>query len=100
MSKVPKITLQYLYNISRKKGRMKLIFAMQINKFAFRLVQSVFVGMVSHTQIYPKLYFCKMSQVKKFGMRLSFYADKHQIFLQVDTIIFDRWGQPCLKHSK
>ena len=31
-------------------------------------------------------------------MKLTFQADKHQSFLQVDTIIFDRPGQTCLDY--
>ena len=32
------------------------------------------------------------------GMKLIFCADKHQSFLQVDTIIFDGFGQACPKY--
>ena len=33
-------------------------------------------------------------------MNLIFEADKHQSFLQADTIIIDRRDQACLKYSK
>ena len=31
-------------------------------------------------------------------MKLIFYANKHQSFVQVDTMIFDGFGQTCLKY--
>ena len=42
--------LQYLRNISRNKGGMKLIFCMQINKPFYKLILSILMSMTSHTQ--------------------------------------------------
>ena len=45
------ISLQYL----QKEGKDEVDFCnVDKHKLSFRLVQSIFVGMASHTQIYPK----------------------------------------------
>ena len=50
--KEPKISLQYLCNISRKTGRMKLIFCLQINiKDFFKLILSFQVCVAKNAQI-------------------------------------------------
>ena len=50
ISKVPEISLQYLFNVSRKTGKMKLIFCQQINiKGFFKLILSFQVCMARHT---------------------------------------------------
>ena len=66
ISKVPKIaSLQCLYNISKKKLKMKLIFCMQINikvsekfisalwvsKFSTKLILSLSMDMIKHSEI-------------------------------------------------
>ena len=42
---------------------------------------------------------CNISR-KKWGMKLIFGADKHQSFLQDDTILFDGFGLSCPKSQK
>ena len=50
--KVTKLTsFQYLCDISRKKGGMKLIFCMQINiKLSYKLILSILMGLTCHAQ--------------------------------------------------
>ena len=88
-------SLQCFYNISKKKLKMKLIFCMEINikvsrkfisslrasKFPTRLILSLLMGMIKHSQI---------TQSKKFAISLKYlkkevrngghfwYADKRQ----------------------
>ena len=51
MAEVPEPTsLQYLSNISRKTGGMKLIFCVQINKPFYKMMLSILVSMASHDQ--------------------------------------------------
>ena len=42
---------------------------------------------------------CNISR-KKWGMKLIFGADKHQSFLQDDTILFDGFGLSCPKYAE
>ena len=61
------------------------------------------MGMVKHSQ---------RSQNSKFAMSLQYLekdvrneidfllAEKHQIFLQIDTVILDVCGQACLNYPK
>ena len=61
------------------------------------------MGMVKHSQ---------RSQNSKFAMSLQYLekdvrnevdfllAEKHQIFLQIDTVILDVCGQACLSYPK
>ena len=50
--KVPKIaSLQCLYNISKNKLEMKLLFCMQISiKVSYKLILSLLIGMIKHSQ--------------------------------------------------
>ena len=56
MLKLAKVkSCQYFCNISRKKGEMKLIFCMQFSiKLTYKLVLSILVSMISHSQISNK----------------------------------------------
>ena len=88
MPKVPKTTsLQYLCNISRKKGGMKLIFYIEINKPFYKLMLSILLSIAIHAQ----------STLKD---EVDFCTDKHQSIKKVGTIIFDGCSQACLKYSK
>ena len=61
-----KTSLQYLCNISRNKGGMKLIFCMQVNsKFSCKVIRSFLVGMVCHTQSTQNIKFAKSLQCLK-----------------------------------
>ena len=88
MLKLLKITsLLFLWNMSRNKRVMKLIFYIHISmKCFFKLIQWLLIGMDKHSQ---------NSQKSKFGISLQYllkevrhevdflHADKRQSFLQV-----------------
>ena len=96
ISKVPKIaTLQCFYNVSKKKLKMKLIFCMEINikvsrkfisslwasKFPTRLILSLLMGMIKHSQITQSNKFAISLQYSKSEVRNgghSLHADKRQ----------------------
>ena len=63
-----------------------------------KIFQVVTVNFDGHGQSCPK-YPSNISK-KKWGMKLIFCTNKHQSFLQVDTIIFDGHDQGSFKHSK
>ena len=62
-------SLQYLRNISRKKGGMKLIFHMQITKLPYKLILSILVSMTSHVPSYQNNKFAKFFQFLKKEVR-------------------------------
>ena len=90
-------------NISRKSWGIGFIFSMINIKVFYKLVSSVLVAVARHAQSsqsnFAKFFAINIS-IKKGGIKLIFGADKHQSFLQVDTIIFDGCDQACLNYSK
>ena len=86
------IPLQHL----KKEGRYE-IFYLQISiKFSYKLWQSILVEVTKVTSLQNPYNISK----KKWGMKFIFCENKHESFLQVDTIIFDGRGQACLNYSK
>ena len=84
-------------NISRKKWMTKFIFGMHINiEVFYKLILSFWVCIARHPQ---------STQNNKFAISLQYikeevsddvdflYADQHESFLQIDTMIFDGDGQ-------
>ena len=69
-------------------------------KVFYKLVSSVLVAVARHAQSNFAKFFAINISLKKGGIKLIFGADKHQSFLQVDTIIFDGCDQACLNYSK
>ena len=99
--KVPKIaSLQCLYNISKKKLKMKLTFWMQINiKVSYKLIStlwaskfntrilSLLMGMIKHSQSTQSNNFAISLQYLKKEVRNGvhfLHADKHQSFYKLD----------------
>ena len=94
----------YLCNICRKTWGMKLIFCLQINtNFFYKLILLISVCVV----------WCAQStQNNKFAISLQYFkenvndevdflpTDKHQRFLQIDTIILGVCGQACQNYPK
>ena len=89
--KVPKITgLQYLCNISKKAGRMKLGFCLQINiKDFFKLLLSFQVCVARHAQITKnnKFAICNALRKKRVMKFIFLHTDKYESFLQIDPMI-------------
>ena len=71
MPKVSKIaSLQYLCNISKKKGEMKLSFFMQINiKLSYKLIQLILMGKARPDEITKNNMFAKSLQNLKKKVR-------------------------------
>ena len=91
-------------SISRKKWIVKSICGMQINIDVFyKLVLSFCVYIARHaqsTQNKTFSYLCNISRkmwVKKF---IFLPAEKHESFLQVDSITLSAHSQTCPKYSK
>ena len=103
-SKVPKITsLQYLSNISKKEVRGKFDFLHEDNRQnIYKLIPSILVAIASHAQSTLNNKFTKyLLYLKNDGRgEVDFWAKQHQSFLQVDTTIFDGYGQTFLKFSE
>ena len=95
-------SLQHLRNISRKKGDMKLIFRMKINRPFCKLILSILVSMTSHSQSTQNNKFGKSFQYLKKEVRDEgdLCTDKHQSIQKVSTIISDGCSRACLKYSK
>ena len=91
-------TLQYLCNISRRIGRMKLIFCLQIIniKDFFKLMLSFQVCVTSHAQITQNNKFVISLQYlqKEVSDEVDFlHADNHENFLQMnDMIVVGGWS--------
>ena len=109
MPKVPKTTIlcntfamQYICKISRKKGGMKLIFCMQIDKPFYKLILSILVTMASLAQSTWNNKFAKSLQYleKEVRDKVEFCRDKLQSIQKVGTAISDGCSQACLKYSK
>ena len=94
----------YLCNISRKTWGMKWFFCLQINtKVFYKMILSFWVCATRVTQ---------STQNNKFAISLQYLkengknevdfllADKHQRFLQIDTIILGVCGQACPNYPK
>ena len=114
--KVPKITsLQFFYNVSKKKLEIKLIFLMQINiKVSCKFIWTLWALKFPTRWYYHWWAWSSILKVlkvtslqylynilrKKLSYGIHFlHADKHQ-FLQVGIIIFDGSGQACPKYPK
>ena len=95
---------EYLRNTSRKTWRMKFIFCLQINiKCFFKIILSFWVSVASMPKL-PKitslLFFCNMLRERRVMNLIFLQADKHESFLQIDTMIFDGDGQTFSKFPK
>ena len=95
-------SLQYFCNISRKKGGMKLIFCMQINKPFYKLLLSILVNMATLAQSTRSNKFSKFLQYLKKEVRdkVGFCRDKLQSIQKGGTVISDGCSQACLKYLK
>ena len=82
MAEVPKTTsLQYLSNISRKTGGMKLIFCMQISKPFYEMMLSILVSMASHDQ---------STQNNKLEKSLQYLKKMKLTFVLIDIKVFHK----------
>ena len=73
---------------------MNFTFGMEINIEVFKVDTAIYVLM------YNLLIFLPYLQ-KSIGYEIDFLpADKHEHFLQIDSIILGLHGQACPKHSK
>ena len=83
----------YLCNILRRTWGLKLIFCLQINtKVFYKLIVSLWMCNTRHAEItHNNKFTISLQYVKKeFSDEVHFLdADKHDSFLQIDTIIFD-----------
>ena len=83
---------------------MKVIFGMKINiKVFYKLIPSFLVVVARHDQSTQNNKFAISLQYLKKELRNEdncLHEDKHQSFLQVDTIIFGACGQTCPKYPK
>ena len=83
----------YLYNISRKIWWIKLLFCLQIKtKVFYKSLVSLWVCVSRLAQsIQNNKFTISLQYIKEFGKNeVGFLlADKHQIFLEIDTIILD-----------
>ena len=105
MPKVPKIRSFHIFAISPEKhGLWNWSFCLQINtKMFYKVIVSLWVWIVRHVQ---------STQNNKFTISLEYLkknvkdevdflpADKHQIFLQIGTIILGVCGQACPSYPK
>ena len=101
MPKVPKIrSLHILCNIFRKTWGMKLIFCLQINRYIFyKLIISVCLCIAKHVQSTQNNKFAISLQYLKENVKdeVDFLlADKHQKFLQINTIFLGMSGQATI----
>ena len=92
------------YIISIKKWMMKFLFGMQINiEVFYNLILSFWVYVTRHvqsTQNKKFAYLCNMSR-KAFSDEVDFLrADKHENFLQVDSITLSVRSQTCAKYPE
>ena len=83
---------------------MKLVFCLQINiKGFFKIILSFSVRVAKHAQINWNNKFALSFQYlkKEVSDEVDFlHADKHESFLQIDTMIFDGDGQAFPKFPK
>ena len=112
--KVPKITsLQYLSNITRTRWGINLIFCMNINIKAFYKLRTSFWKLWPGIPKLPKkqawnIFAISRKRREEWNLFFFFFffccfflhADKHDTFLQVDSINFDGHGRSCQKYSK
>ena len=98
MSKVPKLSLQYFFNIL-KKCEDKLIFWMKLNiKVFYKLTTSFLLAIARYVQ---------SNQNSKFVISLQYlfsffflHKDKHQTFRVVDPRNLGVYGQACPNYPK
>ena len=90
----------YLCNISRKTWKMKLIFCFLINIKVFcKMIVSHWVCIARHAQSTQKISLQYLKENVK--DEIDFLpVDKHQRFLQIDTIILDLCGQASPNYPK
>ena len=86
----------------KKERRDEDDFLQAFNHQAFLQVDTILVEIANHAQSTKKSKFAKSLQYLKKEVRdeLTFCADKHQSFLQVNTITFDGRSQAFPKYSK
>ena len=90
----------YLCNISRKTWKMKLIFCFLINIKVFcKMIVSHWVCIARHAQSTQKISLQYLKENVK-GEIDFLPVDKHQRFLQIDTIILDLCGQASPNYPK
>ena len=96
MPKVPKTSLQYLCNVSRKLLRINLVFCLQINiKVFFKLLyhfRFMWPDMPKLPKITSLLFFAIS---KNLVMLIFLYADKHEGLLQIDSMILMGMVKHC-----
>ena len=94
----------YLCNISRKTWGIKWFFCLQINtKVFYKMILSFWVCATRVTQSTQNNKFAISSQYLKENGKNEVYfllVDKHQKFLQIDTIILGVCGQACPNYPK
>ena len=87
----------YLWNITRKTWGMKLICCLHINtKIFHKFIVSHWVCIARHAQSTQNNMFAISLQYLKENVKYKFDflpADKHESYLQIDTLIFDGDGQ-------
>ena len=94
----------YLCNISRKTWGIKWFFCLQINtKVFYKMIISFWVCLTRVTQSTQNNKFAiSLQYLKENGKNEVYFllADKHQRFLQIDTIILGVCGQACPNYPK
>ena len=87
----------YLCNISRKTWGMKLTFCLHINEVFCKMIVSLWVCIVRHTQSTQNNKFTIFLQYLQENQWKWFFACRYKLkrFLQIDIIILDMCGQAC-----
>ena len=95
-AKFPKIRSLVIFAISPEKSGMKLIFCLQINtKIFYKLIVPLWLCIARHVQSIQNNTFAISLKYMKENVKdvVDFLpADKHQRFLQIDTIILGLCG--------
>ena len=102
MPKVPKIKSLHIFAISPEKNfGDEVDFGLQIKvKVFYKLIVSIWVCVARHAQSTRNSKFAiYIKQNAKDGVDFLL-ADKHQMILQIDTIILGLWGQACPNYPK
>ena len=98
------VKFAYLCNISRKAWGMKLIFCQPINtKFFYKFIASLWVCKARNGQSTQNNNLTISLQYLKENVKDEVNclpSDKHQRFLQSDTIILDMCSQACPNYPK
>ena len=92
-------------NISRKNCGIKLIFCLQINRVAYKVVLSLMVSVVRHAQSTKNKKFAISLQQQYFKKEVRdkydlLHEDKHKSSLQAENIVFTGHCQVCPKYPK